>query len=56
MRWEYASGSLLYFVWSQARTDYETNGTFNYFPNLKKLFSVSSQDVFLIKLSYMFGV
>lgn len=56
LKWEYTPGSLLYLVWSQARQASETGNEFNYFNDLKNVFSISSQDVFLIKLSYMFGV
>jgi len=54
VRWEYVPGSVLFVVWTQGRTDFEVDGQFNYFSNLKDLFSVTPHDVFLIKLSHRF--
>ncbi len=54
LRWEYKPGSLLFLVWSQDKTDSDTGGNFNFGENLKSMFQVSSNDVFLIKLSYRF--
>jgi hypothetical protein len=54
VRWEYIPGSVLFFVWTQGRTDFEVNGNFDYLRNVRQLFSMSSNDVFLIKLSHRF--
>jgi hypothetical protein len=57
IRWEYLPGSTLYLVWSQGRTDTNTNcGTLSYGNDLKSLFSVRANNVFLIKLSYWFSL
>jgi hypothetical protein len=52
LRWEYKPGSLIYLVWSQDRTDVIGDGNFNLVNDLKNMFTVSSRDVLLIKLSY----
>jgi len=54
LRWEYKPGSLLYLVWSQDKTNYSSDGTFNLTDNFKDMFKVSALDVFLIKISYRF--
>lgn len=54
LRWEYKPGSLLYFVWSQDKTDAVSDGTFNLGQNLRDMFKISSRDVFLVKFSYRF--
>lgn len=53
-RWEYIPGSVLFLVWTQGRTDYQVDGSFNYLRDLGDLFKVSPSDVFLIKLSHRF--
>ncbi len=55
LRWEYRPGSLLYMVWTQGRTGFEDTGEFSYGSDINDLFSVDPQNVFLIKLSYLFG-
>jgi len=55
LRWEYKPGSLLYLVWSQDKTNYNSsNGEFDIKENLKDMFKVSAFDVILLKLSYRF--
>jgi hypothetical protein len=56
VRWEYHPGSTLYLVWSQGRTGSDTNGLFSYGSDMKSLFSVTPQNIFLIKLSYWFAL
>lgn len=56
LRWEFQPGSSLYFVWSQTRTDFETNGAMNYMDHLDQLFSAKPHNIFLLKASYRFGV
>lgn len=54
LRWEYKPGSLLYLVWSQDKTDYSSDGEFNFKDNIKDMFKISALDVILLKLSYRF--
>lgn len=56
VRWEYMPGSTLYLVWSQGRTSNDINGTFAYGNDIKDLFKITAQNVFLIKFSYWFAL
>ena len=53
-RWEYKPGSVLFLVWAQGRTGVTQDGQFNLGNDLKDLFSVSPDDVLLVKLSHRF--
>ena len=54
-RWEYRPGSLLYVVWSQDRTDEELFGK-SLTSSLDQLRMAPAANVFLVKLSYWFGL
>lgn len=56
VRWEYMPGSLLYVVWSQARSDYVPVGDFDFRRDLGGLFDVHAHDVFLVKLVKWFSL
>ena len=56
VRWEYNPGSSLYLVWSQNRTNQTSMGMMDYFNDIGSLFGVRPTNVFLIKLSYRFGL
>jgi hypothetical protein len=56
VRWEYVPGSTLYFVWSQGRNRYNSYGEFDMDRDIDDMFDSHPHDVFLIKLSYRFGV
>jgi hypothetical protein len=52
-RWEYRPGSTLFLVWSQGRDDFkDREGNVGYGDDLRGLFSLPSQDTFLVKVSY----
>ena len=52
-RWEYRPGSTLFVVWSQGRDGFDDReGRGSYGDDLSGLFSLPSQDTFLVKLSY----
>ncbi|HXW97871.1 MAG TPA: DUF5916 domain-containing protein [Gemmatimonadales bacterium] len=52
-RWEYRPGSTIFLVWSQGReADDPREGTDSYFGDFRQLFSLRSQDTFLLKVSY----
>ena len=55
-RWEYVPGSTLYIVWSQGRSRSDTDGEFNLSKDTEDMFDIYPHDVFLIKLSYRFGL
>lgn len=51
VRWEYSPGSTVFFVWSQSRTGFESNGAFSFKNDLEDLFNVYPDNVFLIKVN-----
>lgn len=56
VRWEYSPGSTLYLVWSQGRTGSASDGSFSYTNDMKDLFKITPNNVFLIKFSYWFAL
>jgi len=56
IRWEYVPGSTVYFVWSQGRNRYNPNGEFDLNQDVRDMFDAHPHDIFLIKLSYRFGL
>jgi hypothetical protein len=52
-RWEYRPGSTLFLVWSQGRERRDPiEGRDSYFGDFNRLFSLRSNDTFLLKISY----
>lgn len=56
IRWEYNPGSSVYLVWSQTRSNFDSESMFAPAENLDALFGVKPYNVFLIKFSYRFGI
>ncbi|RMH63235.1 MAG: hypothetical protein D6677_07630 [Calditrichaeota bacterium] len=57
LRWEYAPGSLLYFVWTQSRAFFTNNSDFTPGRQLSDLITNEPADnIFLIKVSYWLGL
>jgi len=54
LRWEYVPGSALFVVWSQGRTGYLADGSFDFGRDFDGLFGVHPTNVFLVKFSYCF--
>jgi hypothetical protein len=52
LRWEYRPGSVLYFVWTQQRSDYQDVGDLNFGPSTRRLLDAHANDVFLVKVTY----
>lgn len=52
LRWEYASGSTLFFVWTQNRVDDIDDGTFHPGASFNRLFSNKADNIFLVKATY----
>jgi hypothetical protein len=52
LRWEYRPGSTIFFVWTQNRSDTETDGSFRIGDGLDRLMSAPGNNVFLVKVSY----
>jgi hypothetical protein len=51
LRWEYRAGSALFVVWQQGRDGFEPRGDFALGRDVSRMFSVPSQNVFLVKVS-----
>jgi Domain of unknown function (DUF5916) len=53
LRWEYLPGSVLYFVWTQSRTDdYSYDGDFQFNHALNRLLTAQADNIFMVKFSY----
>lgn len=52
LRWEYLPGSTLFLVWSQGRDDFARDGSFDFDRDVRNLFAVEPDDIFMIKVSY----
>jgi hypothetical protein len=56
LRWEYLPGSTLYFVWTQNRADESNPGDFRLRRDLGDLLTAPGDNIFLIKVSYRWGL
>jgi len=56
LRWEYAPGSTVYVVWTQDRTGFASDGTFDLPQSLSDVAHTPPNDVFLVKLTHHFGL
>lgn len=52
LRWEYVTGSTLYLVWTQDRSDFEQDGDFRLGHSLRQLGQAHGNHIFAVKLSY----
>jgi hypothetical protein len=52
LRWEYRPGSVLYFVWTQERTDEEELGDLRFGASTRRLLDARANDIFLVKATY----
>jgi len=55
LRWEYQPGSTVYLVWSQTRSGYINNGSFDVSRDFESLFDENARNIFLVKFSYRLG-
>ena len=55
-RWEYLPGSTVYLVWSFTQNRYKNEGDYSFVDDMGEIFRVHPHNVFLIKLSYRFGL
>jgi hypothetical protein len=55
-RWEYVPGSTLFFVWTQDRSSTLPYGSYDLGRDLDELWATGSDNVFLIKATYWFGI
>jgi hypothetical protein len=56
LRWEYLPGSVLYFVWTQTRTDFEKIGELNFNNSVTRLGSARPDNIFMVKFTYWFNM
>ncbi len=52
LRWEYVSGSTLFFVWSQSRTAEAFTGSFAPLRDIDRLRKIDGDNIFSIKVNY----
>jgi hypothetical protein len=52
LRWEYLPGSVLYFVWTQTRSDVQTIGDFGIQKTFSSLLDVHPDNIFAVKFTY----
>jgi hypothetical protein len=55
LRWEYNPGSTFYLVWTHTRLGNTTNGDLNFSKDLKELFDIYPDNVFLVKFNHWFS-
>ena len=55
-RWEYKTGSTLYFVWTNNRSRYEEIYNPSILNSFKGISKVKAQNAFMVKLSYWFSI
>ncbi len=55
LRWEYKPGSTFYLIWTHSRSGSTRNGEFNFSNNLKELFDIYPENVFLVKFNHWFS-
>jgi hypothetical protein len=56
LRWEYRPGSLIYLVWTHGRLNYDNPGVYDLGNDIKSLIEEDADNVFLLKLSYLFTI
>ncbi len=56
LRWEFRRGSVIYFVWTQNRSDYENTGDFRFRQSMSRLIDAKADNIFMIKMSYWFSL
>jgi hypothetical protein len=52
LRWEYLPGSVIYFVWTQTRSEAEEIGDFKFEESMTKMFAAEPDNIFMIKVTY----
>jgi len=56
LRYEFLPGSVIYFVWTQTRSDEEETGRFMFRRSFNRLLSAKADNIFMIKFSYWFNM
>lgn len=52
LRWEYLPGSVIYFVWTQTRSEAEEIGDFKFENSMTKMITAEPDNIFMIKITY----
>jgi hypothetical protein len=52
LRWEYLPGATIFLVWTQSREDIQPVGDFNFSKSMNHLMRMSSDNIFMVKISY----
>jgi hypothetical protein len=55
-RWEYKTGSTIYFVWTNTRSRYESKYNSSVFESFKGISNVKAQNAFMLKVSFWFSI
>ncbi len=55
LRWEFNPGSTIYFVWTQSRSEYESDGDFQFGRSMDRIYNSKPDNIFMIKFSYWWG-
>jgi hypothetical protein len=55
LRWEYRPGSTVYFVWTQQRSGFDPEGTFDFGSAAAAVFRDKAINLFQVKVSYWIG-
>jgi hypothetical protein len=55
-RWEYRPGSTIYLVWENNQTNNESNFISSLSNNFEKLYREQPTNVFMLKISFWFGI
>ena len=56
VRWEYRPGSRVFFVWQQNRSERDQTGSLELGRDIGDLFGGDSENIFIVKFNYWFGV
>jgi hypothetical protein len=56
LRWEYLPGSVLYLVWTQTRSDYESIGDNRLGRSFSGLADIHPDNIFALKFTYWFDI
>lgn len=52
IRWEYLPGSIIFFVWTQSRADFENNGDVGFGTSISTLTNLTPDNIFMVKFTY----
>ena len=56
LRWEFVPGSVVYFVWTQSRSDDEETGQFRLGRSFRRLLDTEADNIFMVKFTYWFNM